>query len=201
MKKEIRLIESYGGVMRIIAGQFRGRTIKSVAGMSTRPTLDQVKEAVFNSLGQFFTGGTVLDLYAGSGNLGLEALSRGYEKAIFVDQSFQAVQVIKENIKSLQLESTTVVYKMNATTALKQFGTKQIKFDLVFLDPPYEKQQLNEVIESLMNHHLVSQTGMIVCETAKAVDLMDEFEDLYKIKEASYGATKITIFKRGEGYE
>ena len=182
--------------MRIIAGVYRGRTIKSVGGRLTRPTLDQVKEAVFNTLGQFFDGGIVLDLYAGSGNLGLEALSRGCEKVVFVDQSYQAIQVIKENIEILNVGEKTEVYKLNAATALKKIQAKQTQFDLVFLDPPYEKQQLNDVISSLMDNNLIKNDGFIVCETSKKEDLIDGYKDLTKLKESIYGITKISIYKR-----
>jgi 16S rRNA (guanine966-N2)-methyltransferase len=188
--------------MRIIAGEFRGRPIKAVPGQNTRPTLDKVKESVFNALGQFFDGGNVLDLYAGSGNLGLEALSRGYEHIIFVDKSFQAINTIKENIRTLRVENQTEVLKMSDMGALAHFKSQQKRFDLVFLDPPYKKQRLNTIMENLVNENLLNDLAIVVCETLKEDDLVEEIGDFKKSKEYIYGITKITLYqKEGANHE
>jgi 16S rRNA (guanine966-N2)-methyltransferase len=184
--------------MRIIAGEFRGRPIKAVPGQNTRPTLDKVKESVFNALGQFFDGGNVLDLYAGSGNLGLEALSRGFDQVIFVDKSFQAINTIKENINVLRVENQTEVYKMSDTSALALLKANHKTFDLVFLDPPYKKQRLNTIMESLYDG-MLNEEAIVVCETLKEDELVDSIHDLKKLKEYIYGITKITLYQKEGG--
>ena len=132
--------------MRIIAGEFSSRTIKTLKGTATRPTLDKVREAVFSSLGGFFDGGKMLDLYAGSGAVGIEALSRGMSFAYFVDKNYEAIRIIKENITALNLEDKTKVLSMLDTNALHYFTENHIKFDLVYLDPPYALQQNEKII-------------------------------------------------------
>lgn len=182
--------------MRIIAGEYRGRKLKTLKGDDiTRPTLDQVKEAVFNRLGQFFAGGTVLDLFAGSGALGLEALSRGCEVAYFVDQNYQAIQIIKANIAALNCSTATHVHKMNATKALDYFCAQGLKFDLIFLDPPYKMPGLNEILRKIEQEQLLNQGGKIVCETLKDWQADLSALNLVITSEAVYGITKISIFE------
>src|SRR5690625_6853652 len=105
--------------MRVIAGQFKGRRLKTVPGKNTRPTSDKIKEAVFQMIGPFFQGGTCLDLFAGSGSLGIEAISRGMESVVFVDKLGKAIHTIDENIKDLKLEKRTKVTRMKALRALR----------------------------------------------------------------------------------
>ena len=123
--------------MRVIAGIHKSKALESLEGRNTRPTMDKVKEGIFNSLHE--VSGLGLDLFAGSGALGIEALSRGMEKVIFVDQNFKAVKVIKSNLKQLDLMSQSEVYKNNADRALKALANRDIQFDYIFLDPPYKK--------------------------------------------------------------
>ena len=117
--------------MRIIAGEFASRKLLTREGMETRPTLDKVKEAVFSSLGTYFDGGTVLDLYAGSGAIGLEALSRGMRKAIFVDSSRDAIRVIKENVNALKVNDRCRILNMKAQAALEILQEEDITADLL----------------------------------------------------------------------
>ena len=123
--------------MRVIAGKHKSKALESLEGRNTRPTMDKVKEGIFNSLHE--VSGLGLDLFAGSGALGIEALSRGMEKVIFVDQNFKAVKVIKANLNQLDLMSQAEVYKNNADRALKALAKREIQFDIIFLDPPYKK--------------------------------------------------------------
>ncbi|SQJ10118.1 Methyltransferase [Staphylococcus auricularis] len=119
--------------MRVIAGIHKSKPLNSLEGRNTRPTMDKVKEGIFNSL--FDISGQGLDLFAGSGALGIEALSRGMERMIFVDQNFKAVQVIKSNLKKLEIEDQAEVYKNNAARALKALSKRDIQFDLIFFRP------------------------------------------------------------------
>ena len=126
--------------MRIIAGTYASLRLETLKGQATRPTLDKVKEAVFSALGGMFDGGTMLDLYAGSGAIGLEAVSRGMNQAVLVDQSHAAAEIIRKNIALLGCQKQTRLLAMNDRKALSLLAKEGVQFDLVYLDPPYEKQ-------------------------------------------------------------
>ena len=135
--------------MRIVAGTYSSRRIEAPKGNNTRPTLDKVREAVFSSLGGFFAGGSFLDLYAGSGANGLEALSRGMDEAVFVDSSRDAVQVIKKNIQSLGCKEQCRVLPMKDMKALLLLKEEGRQFDIVYLDPPYARETNKAVLAYL----------------------------------------------------
>ena len=122
--------------MRIISGKYAKRNLFTLKSNRTRPTSDKVKESLFNSLGQFFDGGNVLDLYAGSGALGIEAVSRGYDHASLVDINHAACSIIKKNVALTKEENRFEIYNMRSSAALKLFAEIGQSFDLVFLDPP-----------------------------------------------------------------
>ncbi|QVK18892.1 16S rRNA (guanine(966)-N(2))-methyltransferase RsmD [Mycoplasmatota bacterium] len=182
--------------MRIVSGTLRGRTVKAVPGKKTRPTLDKVKESVFNALGQYFTGGIGLDLYAGSGNLGIEAISRGLDSCVFIDRDFLAHQVIKDNIKTLNIESQCEIFKMDSFKALTMLSNKKYQFDYVFLDPPYQKQKINEVLTKLEDYDLLNDEATIIVECLKESELLVKYKGLQLEKEYIYGITKISIYKK-----
>ena len=112
--------------MRVVAGTLKGRSIKAVKGTNTRPTTDKVKESIFNIIGPYFEGGLALDLFGGSGNLGIESLSRGIERAIFVDRENIAIQTIKQNIKDLKLDERVEIYRNDAFKALKAIVKREL---------------------------------------------------------------------------
>ncbi|MFB6466522.1 16S rRNA (guanine(966)-N(2))-methyltransferase RsmD [Cytobacillus sp. Hz8] len=180
--------------MRVVSGDCKGKTLKAVPGSSTRPTTDKVKEAIFNMIGPYFDGGTVLDLFAGSGGLGIEALSRGVEKAIFVDRDGKAIQVIWDNIKYCQLEERVEVFRNDSDRALKAIMKRELKFDYIFLDPPYKKQQLQKLIELIDKNQLLQDNGVIVCEHSSNVNLPNIIGDLVNIKHETYGIIAISIY-------
>jgi len=188
--------------MRVVSGDLRGRLIKPVPGKNTRPTLDKVKESVFNAIGQYFPGGLGLDLYAGSGNLGIEAISRGLNLCIFVDRDYSANQIIKENIKNLKIESKSEIYKMDAFTALTMLSNKSYQFDYVFIDPPYEKQKIDEILTLLEDLNLLNIEATVIVECSKETNTLENYKQLHYIKEYVYGITKIIIYqKRGDRLE
>ncbi|MFB5660678.1 16S rRNA (guanine(966)-N(2))-methyltransferase RsmD [Alteribacillus sp. HJP-4] len=180
--------------LRIISGKNKGKVIKAVPGMKTRPTSDKVKEAVFHKIGPYFDGGAVLDLYAGTGNLGLEALSRGCDSAVFIDKSAAALKTIKQNIHSCSWQDCTEVYKNEAGRALTQLGNRKIKFDLIFLDPPYAHQQIENIVEKISAANLLNLHGMVVCEHQKNIEFPEKIDGLYKKSEDHYGDTAVTIY-------
>ena len=141
--------------MRIISGKYAKRNLFTLKSQKTRPTSDKVKESLFNSLGQFFAGGEVLDLYAGSGALGIEAVSRGCEHAVLNDVSRPACQIIRKNVDLTKEPDRFEVFTMPAKVALKVFADQERKFDLVFLDPPYAKQQMVKDMTALASLDLL----------------------------------------------
>lgn len=175
--------------MRVIAGECKGRPLRAVPGKSTRPTTDKVKESIFNMIGPFFNGGTGLDLYGGSGGLGLEALSRGMEYFIFVDIDSKAIQTIKWNIQQCGYDKNTEVYRNDAIRALKALRKREITFDAIFLDPPYVKQQIHSVIEKILEFELLKADGFILVEHQAGIDLQDNIHGLIKMRQETYGST------------
>ena len=181
--------------MRVIAGSAKGRGLKTLAGKNTRPTTDKVKEAIFNILTPYLQGGTVLDLYAGTGGLSIEALSRGMSYAVLVDHNRQSLEIIKENLVSCGFSEVAEVYKNDAERALKALAKRGIKFDLVFLDPPYRRVNYQQLLEKFRQFELVKSQGIIVVEH-DANELLAEMADSYSvIKRVSYGQIGLTVYK------
>lgn len=181
--------------MRVVSGEFKGRVLKAVPGTSTRPTTDKVKESLFNMIGPYFSGGLGLDLFAGSGGLGIEALSRGLDKVIFVDREGKAIHVINENLKACGLEEKAEVYRNDAVRALKAIQKRDMVFNYIFLDPPYKKQQLVKLLEMIDKEGLVHQEGLIVCEHASEIILPEKVGNIVQTRNEKYGVIGITLYK------
>ena len=179
--------------LRVVAGEFGGRPLKTLEGKTTRPTTDKVKGAIFNMIGPFFDGGRVLDLFSGSGSLAIEAISRGMSSAVLVEKDRRAQAVIQENIKLTKSEKQFQLLKMDATRALTQLTGQ---FDLVLLDPPYAKEQIVANITQLEEQGLLAEEVMLVCETDKTVDLPVEISNFGIWKQKTYGISKVTVYVR-----
>lgn len=182
-------------MMRIITGRARGTKLVTLEGNNTRPTSERVKEAVFSMIQFDIEGRNVLDLFAGSGQMGLEALSRGAAKATFVDNSRAAVSVINQNVTKTHFEKESQVVLGNAEDYLKRINGRE-KFDLVFIDPPYAAGVQAKMLELLLEYDLIKPTSTIVCESGE--------EDIFKdtpalaerfeiIKKAKYSISYVTI--------
>lgn len=184
--------------MRVIAGSAKGRHLKSVIGKNTRPTTDKVKEALFSMIQSYLDGGIVLDLYAGTGGLGIEALSRGMTQAIFVDRDKNSIAIVKENIKICGFENLTETYINDANRALKTLGKRGMRFDLIFLDPPYNKENYLELISFISENKLISDNGIIVVEHDVNYCLPDNIENFIIVKHSKYGSIGITILTNEE---
>jgi len=182
--------------MKVVSGKFRGLNLKAVPSNNTRPTSSKVKEAVFSMLAPYMVEGNALDLFAGTGGLGIEAVSRGYEKAYLVDKAYKAINTIKENTEKTHAESNFVVMKSAATDALKKFAADGIKFDLVFLDPPYRMKITEQIIKDMVDQDLLNEDAIIVDETDYDIDLSD-FERIDLIKEKRYKDTKVAMYQFG----
>ncbi|MFS0782421.1 16S rRNA (guanine(966)-N(2))-methyltransferase RsmD [Bacillus sp. 1P06AnD] len=181
--------------MRVVSGSCKGRPLKAVPGATTRPTTDKVKESLFNIIGPYFDGGEALDLFAGSGGLGIEALSRGMDSAIFVDREFKAVSTVKSNLEACRFTDRAEVYKNDSERALKALIKREKTFDLILLDPPYKKQKLVSIMSVIDEYQLIHSDGMLVCEHSDDVDLPEELGRFYLWKQETYGMIVISIYK------
>lgn len=168
--------------MRVITGTLKGKRLKTLDGLETRPTQDRIKEAIFSIIQFDIPGATVLDLFAGSGQLGIEALSRGAKQCVFVDKSKEACAVIKENIDTCKLGLTSRVVNSDVFGYLR---TAPKGFDIVIMDPPYE---LGMVIKALgLLESKMSESGIIVCEHEAALELPESIDNLRIKKRYGYG--------------
>ena len=180
--------------MRVITGSARGRRLRELEGQETRPTTDRVKESMFNILQFDVEDSRVLDLFAGTGQLGIEALSRGAASAVFVEQRRDAVALIRENLKLTGLSERARVVNGEALAYLASAGEK---FDLIFLDPPYAAKLWKPVLEAVSRFDILSDHGIIICESA-ADRLLPQVAPPYEQgREYRYGKIKLTVFRRG----
>ncbi|MBU8907134.1 16S rRNA (guanine(966)-N(2))-methyltransferase RsmD [Desertibacillus haloalkaliphilus] len=181
--------------MRVISGERRGQPLRAVSGSTTRPTTDKVKESIFNMIGPYFDGGIGLDLYGGSGGLGIEALSRGLDQMIFVDTNRKAIETINFNVKQCRYTDRTEIYRNDAMRALKALIKREVAFTYIFLDPPYAKQNIAKEIELIDDHQLLNESGVIVCEHDVEVDLPMQIGRLTSVRSEVYGDTQISIYQ------
>ena len=176
--------------MRVITGTARGRKLREPSGMDIRPTTDMVKEAVFNIVQFDVEGRRVLDLFAGTGQLGIEALSRGAESCVFVDSSRDAVRLVQQNLASCGLKGEVLM--TDSVGYLGRCG----KFDLIFVDPPYDSGLYEKVLETINKFDILTEGGIIVCESRRETVLPELTEPYYAHREYRYGKVKLTVYKR-----
>ncbi|WP_379136460.1 16S rRNA (guanine(966)-N(2))-methyltransferase RsmD [Paenibacillus sp. sgz500958] len=181
--------------MRVVSGSAKGRPLKSVPGNGTRPTTDKVKEAVFSMIGPYFEGGAALDLFAGTGGLGIEALSRGMERAVFVDMEPKSIETIRANLKATGFESRAEVYRNDAGRALSALEKRGRAFELVFLDPPYRLKSGDELMSSMAAKGLLEEAAVIVLEHESAYVYPEDIPGFRRLRQAVYGETTISIYK------
>lgn len=182
--------------MRIITGKAKGIILKTPQGEATRPTAERVKEAVFSMLQFDIEGRSVLDLFAGSGQMGLEALSRGAANAVFVDRSKDAIKLIKENIEKTKLADNAIVFQSDYLDFIKRNSDK--KFDIVIIDPPYKLGMYDPALKALIGAGMLKKTSLIVCEsgTNEIFNGDTELESRFEIaKQNKYASTFITVLK------
>ncbi len=181
---------------RIITGTARGMKLETLEGEHTRPTSDMVKEAVFSAIQFDIEGRCVLDLFAGSGQLGIEALSRGAAKAVFIDNNAAAAEIVKQNLKKARLFELSSVLATDAFGYIKGNAGK-IKFDIVFIDPPYASGEAFASVKRLYDADMIADFGIVVCETDS--DEYPEIEGFDVKKHSKYGKTYITMYVKKEG--
>lgn len=181
--------------MRIIAGACKGLPLKAVPGMTTRPTSDKVKEAIFSRIGPYFSGGAVLDLFAGTGGMGIEALSRGADHAVFIDQEKKSVHVIRDNIQRARMQDKAEIFRNEARRALKALAARKRSFDLVLLDPPYRLTVMEEIFAQLEQDKLLNDEAIVVVEHGASRHYDDQIGRLYCERRHKYGETAVSFYR------
>ena len=179
--------------MRVITGKARGIVLKTPDGMLTRPTADRVKEALFSIIQFDVPTANVLDLFAGTGQLGIEALSRGAKAAVFVDEREDACKLVRENLKRTKLEEEGKVIRSDYLTFLK--NTREL-FDIIFLDPPYAEVFLENSLKMITEIDILQSGGIIVAERPLGKDLPWEFPGFTRSKDYKYSKTVLTIYRK-----
>ncbi|MBR2742659.1 MAG: 16S rRNA (guanine(966)-N(2))-methyltransferase RsmD [Clostridia bacterium] len=177
--------------MRVISGSAKGVPLKTIDGDRTRPTTDKVKEAMFNVIQFDIEGARVLDAFAGSGALGIEALSRGAAEAVFLDTNRAAAAMIKKNLAAAKLSENAKVYVSDCRKYIKEYRGEP--FDIVFLDPPYDKEEVKDVFNELFTCKMLSDTAIILCETRQEL-LPERVGSFVRLKKYVYGKINVTVY-------
>lgn len=183
-------------MMRVIGGHDRGRRLKVPKGRDLRPTSARVKEALFDILPHDLSGAKVLDLFAGTGNVTIEALSRGAAEAILVDASKQAGNAIRENLRRFRLAARTKVWIVAVTRAVKLLARRGETFDVIFLDPPYEHGWVATTIKAVAEGALLRRSGVLIAEHSQREELQPRYGALVLVDQRRYGSTRLSFFKR-----
>ena len=184
--------------MRVIAGEAKGRRLKAPKGRELRPTADRVKEALFNILPHDLSGRKVLDLFAGTGSLSVEALSRGAEEAVLVDVSKDAAQVIEENLRLLKFTAKSRVLTAPVFKSVRMLARRKERFDLIFLDPPYDKELVGETLKAVAAEGLLAQSGVAVAEHSVREKVQERYGALVLTDRRRYGDTQLSFFASSE---
>lgn len=176
--------------MRVISGKYKGRKLTGFDIDGTRPTMDRVKESLFGMIQNNIKNSVVLDLFAGSGSLGIEAISNGCRECYFIDNNIELINIIKSNTSNMN-ESIKII-KSDYKNALEMLKNSNIKFDIIFLDPPYKMNLINDCLEYIHNYNLLNKNGIIVCEYENELVETIKFE---LVKDKKYGSKNIKIYK------
>jgi 16S rRNA (guanine966-N2)-methyltransferase len=180
--------------LRVISGRLKGKKLFALKGLALRPTSDRVKEAIFDLLQKFPPGEKVLDLFAGTGALGIEALSRGAKRAVFVEENYRSGEVLRRNVEACRLTDQAEVVIREVGAGLKVLGERGVAFDLIFLDPPYGKGLACRTLQALSGNPIVSPETLIVTEHSPQEDLAS-IPSLERIDWRKYGGTEVSFFR------
>lgn len=190
-----KMLAKGGESMRIIAGLAKGRKLLSPEGMDTRPTLDRVKEAIFNTIQNDVPYANALDAFAGTGSLGLEAVSRGAKHCHLIDRGEVTFPILKKNVENLKFEDKcTCIYK-DSYEALKEFSQKKLKFDLIFIDPPYRKNMIPPAIDIISEGLLLENDGLIVAKIDSIEEIYHGNDKIELTKYKRYGNTTVCFYR------
>ena len=186
--------------MRVISGVARGTKLNSIDSTDTRPTLDRVKEALFNIIQNIIDDSIVLDLFAGSGAIGIECISRGAKKSLLCEKSHEAVKMIRQNIEKTRFTDKSEILQQDYKKALKNYSVRNIKFDIVFLDPPYKSDIAVDAVQDIIELGLLEKNGVIIIETDEKERELKELEKLqvevYDLRK--YGRVNLIFLNRKE---
>lgn len=182
--------------MRVITGVAKGRKLKAPKGMDTRPTTDRTKEALFNIIGERVIDAVVLDLFAGTGAIGIEAISRGAARVFFVENNRQAVSIIKDNLSVTGFFGNAEVLPMDAMKALDKLTDMGTIFDLVYIDPPYLKDLEKKCLQVISEYNLVSNEGIVITESSKLDSMPDNIGKFEMFRQEKYGDTILTFYQK-----
>lgn len=195
------IITERGVVMRIIAGHNRGRKLKAVPGTKTRPTADRVKEAVFSSIHDDLIDAVILDVFSGTGNISLEAISRGAAEAVLLEKDDDAIKIIKENIRLCGQENKCQVLKGDSLVLLDRLAGQKKQFDYIYIDPPYQAGLYEKVLTKIEQGNLLREDGIILVESAKNTSFFPQNSIFFIWKEKNYGDTKVSYIRHKEVLE
>lgn len=184
--------------MRVISGEAKGVKLKTPKGVGTRPTSDKVKESVFNIITSYIENSKVLDLFSGTGNLGIEAVSRGASYAYLIEKNRKRYNIIKENIDKTKLNDKIEIIIKDANFALKRFAESNNKFDIIFMDPPYLKNYIIPCLEIIVEGDLLHDDGIIIVEHDIKDKIPDQINNLVRFREKKYGSTMISFYRKEE---
>ena len=180
--------------MKVISGILKGRNILGYNIEGTRPTMDRVKESIFSIIQNNVNNSIVLDLFAGSGNYGIEAISMNAKKVYFNDYNKECINVLKKNLNNFNITNKSVIYNLDYLKCLNIFKKSSTSFDIIFLDPPYKEHILNNILIFIEENNLLKNNGLIIVEF-KDEELFESYNNLKKIKEKNYSNKKVYIYK------
>lgn len=184
--------------MRIISGRARGRKILSPESLETRPTLDRVKEAMFSTIQNYIQDSIVIDVFAGTGSLGLEAASRGAKEVYLVDKSNTTYPLLKQNVENLKFNDVCYTFNMDAYEALKNLKNKGKVFDLIFIDPPYCKEMIPEAMKIIKENNMLNEDGIIVTKIDSIEEIYEGYDNIKLNKSKKYGNTTVCFYRYEE---
>ena len=181
--------------MRIIAGSARGRKLLSPVGMGTRPTLDRIKESIFNIIQNKVRGAVVVDMFSGTGSLGLEAASRGADMSYLIDMGDTTFEMLQKNVDNLKFNEKCKCFKGDTYKYMQQFADEKIVFDLIFIDPPYAKDMIPPAIEIISSNRILSNDGLIVCKIDSTEEIYDGNSIIHLSDLRKYGNTTVLFYE------
>ena len=180
--------------MKVISGILKGRNIEGYNIDGTRPTMDRVKESLFATIQNNIKDSVVLDLFAGSGQIGIESISNGAKLCYFIDNNKEAIKILNKNISNLNIKSNSKVLLSDWKKSLNEFSNQNIKFDLIFVDPPYDYNVYEKILEKVSTMNLLNEDGLIILEHSN-LKLKDTYNNLTLYKEKKYGNKSVNIYK------
>jgi len=182
--------------VRVIAGKAKGKRLKAPSGLDTRPLTDMIKEALFNVIGDKIIEASFLDLFAGSGSAGIEALSRGASRVIFIDSSKEASRIIRDNLNNCGFKESSEVYRNDVFKAINILNKRNLAFDIIYLDPPFKNEKIfDRVIRAMDETELLDEQGILIIRTPKGKEMPVKLSNLEEYRETNYGESTLHYYR------